>query len=45
VNAPQRIDVRAGQVQGFTAPQFFFHSGTASPLRQSPSKLLIPLRR
>src|SRR5438270_6076623 len=45
VNAPQRINVRAGQRQGFNAPQFFFHTGAASPLRQSPSILLIPLRR
>src|SRR5437588_610701 len=41
VNAPQRIVVRVGQLQGFTAPQLFFHSGTASPLCQSPSNLLI----
>jgi hypothetical protein len=45
VNAPQRIIVRASQLQGFTAPQLFLNSGTASPLRQIPSNLLIPLRR
>ena len=45
VNAPQRIVVRAGQLQGFTVPQLFLHSGTAFPLSQSPSNLLIPLRR
>src|SRR5436305_5257726 len=43
--APQRIVVRAGQLQGSTAPQLFFHSATAFPLSQSPSNLLIPLRR
>src|SRR5436309_14737952 len=45
VNAPQRIVVRAGQLQGFTAPQLFLHSGIAFPLSQSPSNLLMPLRR
>ena len=45
VNAPQRNVVRTGQLQGLTAPQLFLHSGTASSLRQSPSNLLIPLRR
>jgi hypothetical protein len=45
VSAPQRIDVRVGQLQGFTAPQLFFHTGNATPPRQSPSNLLIPLRR
>lgn len=45
VNAPQRINVSAGQLQVFAAPQLFFHSGTASPLRQPPSNLLVPLRR
>jgi hypothetical protein len=45
VNAPQHIVVSAAQLQGFTAPQLFLYSGAASSLPQSPSNMLIPLRR
>jgi len=45
VNAPQHIVVSAGQLQGFTAPQLFLYSGAASSLTQTPSNMLIPLRR
>src|SRR4051794_9476846 len=36
VNAPQRINLRAGQLQSYSSPQLLFRSGTASPQRQSP---------
>lgn len=44
LNAPQRIAVSACQQESFATPQLFLH-GTASPLRLSPSNLVIPLRR
>jgi len=42
---PQRNAVRARRLQSFATPQLFLNSGVASPLCQSPSNLLIPLRR
>jgi hypothetical protein len=42
---PQRIAVRTCRLQSFATPQLFLNSGNAFPLRQSPSNLLIPLRR
>lgn len=42
---PQRVAARAGRLERFATPQLFFPSGAASPLRQSPSNLVIPLRR
>jgi hypothetical protein len=42
---PQRIAVRSRRLQNFATPQLFLNSRTASPLSQSPSNLMIPLRR
>lgn len=45
VNAPQRVAVRTNLQQSFMSPQSFLNYCSASPLRQNPSNLLIPLRR
>lgn len=45
VNTPQRIAVRACQIQGCATSQLFYLVGVSSPLRQGPSNLVIPLRR
>ena len=45
VDAPQRITVSASRLQTFTTAKLFFNSRTPSPLGQSPSNLVIPLRR
>ncbi|HEY2235100.1 MAG TPA: hypothetical protein VGK01_16640 [Candidatus Angelobacter sp.] len=45
VNAPQRVSVRTNRLQTFATPQCFLNYFSASPLRQTPSNLLMPLRR
>jgi len=45
VNAPQRMAVRISRLQTFATPELFFNIRTGSPLGQSPSNLVIPLRR
>jgi hypothetical protein len=45
VETPQRIAIATGQLPSFAPPQLLIHSDTATPRRQGPSNLLIPLRR
>jgi hypothetical protein len=45
VNAPQRIAVKGSRLQAFATPEPFLNIHIASPLSQSPSNLVIPLRR
>ena len=43
--SPQRIAVTFYRLQTFTTPEIFLNIRTASPLGQSPSNLVVPLRR
>lgn len=45
LNNPQRSAVIASQQHSITTPQLFHNGGAASLLCQSPSNLVIPLRR
>jgi len=45
VKSPQRIVVTFSGPQNIAMPPLFLNTRTASPLGQSPSNLVIPLRR